>query len=372
MNSNYFICRNEVYIEGESVGEFESFSYTANARVLGTPAELVLPLYAIGAGKRGEAASRMRAILSTSPIKPCAKVEVYMWYEGYKRQLKYSGFIEHIGDGFPTKLYLNDNSFILRFGQVQKAWDGNATLQQIAKDCIPIAQKAFAEERKKQGLTMEIPELTYNVTNTNVQAVTTSLSFRNWGARSPYETVQKLMQLLCLYGGVTKDYNLFIGAGVENSTRPIERLDTRINVIGRDIVPVDGRFVDYDVKITGILANGKKYTATGGYGTSRSTKSNDGFDKKYGQPFRGYSTLNTPKAIQEFADRQLAMLKGFRNKGKIVCLLYPRVELLDQVQYYDYSFPKLGGLYYVMGYSFVASEEGYFQTLDVTDQIFLI
>lgn len=372
MNTNRVICRNEVFIEGESVGHFESFETNCNSRGLGKTATLTLPLYAIGVSQSGEARSRMRNVFSNNIIKPCAQVEVYCWYEGMERVLVFNGFIEHIGEGFPSKLYLQDNTFILRFGNIQKAWNENATLQQIASDCIPVAQEAFKNEREKYGFTRPIPELTYSVENKNVQAVTTSLSFRNWGARSPYETIKKLIQLLVLYGGVSDDYNLFIGAGVEDTTRPVVELDTRYNVIGRDIVPIDGRFVDYEVKITGILSNGKQYTATGGYTTSRSKDSKSEFQKTYGETYRGFSILNTPQAIQDFADRQLEMLRGFRNKGTLEMLLYPKINILDQVRYNDTIFPELSSLYYVLDYQFTANDSGYFQRLGVTDQIFAI
>lgn len=370
MNSNYVICRNEVIIEGVNVGEFESFEYKANSRTLGNSATLTIPLYAIGVSQGGEARSRMRNVFKDNIVKPCAHIEVYCWYEGYEKVQVFSGFIEHIAEGFPTKLFLQDNTYILRFGQVQRGWNEDATLQKIAKDCIPIAQAGFDREREILGFTRPIPELTYSVEEANVQAITTSLSFRNWGARSPYDTIQKLMQLLVLYGGVSNNFNVFVGAGVTENTRPLIALDTRYNVIERDIVPIDGRFVDYDVKVTGILSNGKQYTATGGYGTSRNRQTRSDFERMYGESFRGFSLLSTVEGIQEHADRQLEMLKGARNKGSITLLLYPKIEIMDWVTYTDTVFPELSAGYYVLDYTFKANEMGYFQTLQVTDQIF--
>lgn len=371
MNSNLVICRNEVIVEDENVGQFQSFEVTSNRQTLGASAVLTIPLYAIGTSEQtGEARTRVRNVFAPNVIKPCAKIEVFCWYEGEEKLKVFSGFIEHIGEGFPTKLYLQDNTYILRFGQIQKGWNEDATLQKIVKDCIPIAQEAFNKEREIMGLTMKIPELTYSTENKNVQAVTTSLSFRNWGARSPYDTIRKLMQLLVLYSGVSDDYNVFIGAGVEKSTRPIIGLDTRYNVVSRDIVPIDGRFVDYDVKVTGILSNGKQYTATGGYGTTRSRDSRSQFDKTYGESQRYFTILNNVSAIQNFADRMLEKLKGFKNKGTITLLLYPKIELMDWITYNDTLFPELSSGYYVLGYSFKADESGYFQTLQVTDQLY--
>lgn len=369
MNQNLVLCRNEVYIEDIFVGQFESFEVTSNSRQLSKTAVLTIPLYAIGDGGKGEARSRMRSAFKDTPIKPCAQVKVFCWYEGFDKVNVFTGFIEHISEGFPTKLYLQDNTFILRFGNIQKKWSENASLQTIANDCVPIAMKAFKEERERLGMTKPVPDLTYNVQGKNVQAFTRSLAFRNGIGRSPYETLQHLMSVLALYGGVTDDFQLFIGAGVaDSSASQPKELDTRFNVISREIVPLDGRFIDFDVKITGVLANGKQWTATGGLRKGAAeTKRED-----FGETYRGFSILSTKEGIQEHADRMLEMLRRSRNKGTITLLMYPKIGLLDQVRFTDTIFPELSALYYVLEYKFQASERGYFQQLNVTDQIFAL
>lgn len=373
MDHNLLICHNEVYIEGEYIGQFEEFEMNADSHTLGTRAELTIPLYAVGPGPTtGEARARIRAVFANDIVRPTASIQVYAWYEGFEKVRIFNGWIAHVVQGFPTKLSLMDNAFILRYGSIQKGWDENATLQKIVADCIPIATEAFIQERLDKGFTTPVPELTYSVEDTNVQAITTSLSFRNWGARSPYDTIQKLMQLLVLYGGVTDNYNVFIGAGVTRSDRPLIKLDTRYNIFECDITPVDGRLVDFDVKITGILSNGKKYTATGGYGTTRSRNSRANFDKTYGESFRGFSLLTTPKGIQEHADRQLEYLRGNRNKGTVTLLLYPKIEIMDWCPLNHTIFPELSGGYYILGYRLKCSEAGFFQYLSVTDQIFAL
>jgi hypothetical protein len=185
--------------------------------------------------------------------------------------------------------------------------------------------------------------------------------------------MQKLMQLMVLYGGVSDDFNVFIGSGVTESDRPIIALDTRYNVIERDIVPIDGRFVDYDVKVSGILKNGRQYTATGGYRTSKSASQKGAFEKEHGgETHRGYSTHNTSKGIQQHADEMLKMLRENRNRGTIKLLLYPKLEIMDWVTYTDTVFEKLSAGYYVLAYSFSATHKGYFQTIHVSDKVFVL
>lgn len=377
--SNRVICRNEVFIEGVSVGQFESFTLKSDMRTLGTTAVLTLPLYSVIIDKMGNTRSagradaRIRRPFKDVRVEICSEVDVYCWYEGFEKIHVFHGFIEHISEGFPSKLYLRDGSFILRFGNITEAWDDSATLRRIVDDCIDVAQTGFATERTKRGFTREVAKLTYSTSEQNVQAVTTPISFDNFASgRAPFEVIQYLMQLLVLYGGVDNENRVFIGAGVADSTRPIITLDTRYNVIERDITPVNGMFVDYDVKITGVLKNGKKYTATGGFKNTRSAESKSALNKTHGENFRGFCVLNTVDEIQAMADRTLAMLKGTRNKGTITTLLYPKCQLLDHVNYNDTIFDINDAKYYVIGYSFSADLRGFYQALEVTDKVFML
>lgn len=388
MNTNHVICKNRVEVEGVDIGQFESFKAQATSRTLGATAVMMLPLYALGTGDTsGRASARIRKQLESpnglqNIVKVCAKVEVFVWYESWDKDSNafvpfeeiraFSGFIEHIADGFPAKIFLQDNSFILRFGAVENGWNGDATIQQVVEDCIPIANKGFKEERDKLNFTNVIPDLSYSLADQNVQAESSEVDFNNWGGRSPFETIQRLMQTFVLYGGVSTDYNVYVGAGVTESDRPIVNLDTRYNVISRDIVSVDGRFVDYDVKIVGILKNGRQYTATGGFKTSKSQSEKGEYEKVYGETVRGFCTSNNVEDIQAYADRQLNMLKQNRNKGTLTLLLYPKLEILDWFTYNDTVFEEVSGGYYVLGYAFTANERGYFQKVSVTDQIYAL
>ena len=78
------------------------------------------------------------------------------------------------------------------------------------------------------------------------------------------------------------------------------------------------------------------------------------------------------EGIQDFANRMLADLKGNYNKGSITMLLYPKVQLLDHVDYNDTIFDIYDAKYYVTSYTFSASERGYFQEIEVTDLVFML
>lgn len=373
MNSNYLICRNEVYIEDIWVGQFESFVLTGNDKQLGDSAVLTLPLYAIGIEQQGEARSRMREVFKPNVIKPFAHVEVYMWYEGYKKMRVFNGLIEQVVEGFPTTLYLRDFTLILKFGRVQKVW-GDVKMTQIMQDILPIANEAFAKERENMGFDINpsIPELTYTTDGPFVQATTSTFPFNNPVDFSPYDTVQRLMQLMVLYGGVTDDGKVYIGGLTKNSTAPIEKLNTKYNVFGADLIREDSRFINYEVKVTGILKTGKRYTATGGLRTSRSTKQKSELDKRYAETIRSYSTLDSVTELDKFADKMLLSLQGRRNKGKLILPLYPKVDPLQTVEFTHTLFPELSGQYYVLEYQLKGDVNGFFQTLTVTDKVFAI
>lgn len=376
------ICRNEVFIEGVSVGQFEAFTMKADHRSFGATATLTIPLYGVGIEKRsaqsptrsaGRANARILSRYRQINVNICAEVEVYCWYEGFDKVRVFHGFVEHISEGFPVTLHLRDGSFILKFGTIEKGWSEDAKLQEIVQDCLPVANEAFKMERNKYGFSRDIAPLQYSLSDKNVQAFTTPLSFKNYAAgRAPFEIVQHLMQYLVMYAGVDDDNNVYIGTGVADTTRPSIKLDTRYNVIDREIIPIDGRFVDYDVKVSGVLKDGKIYTATGGLRNSRSVESRSDFGQLSAVSHRSMCNLDTVEGIQDFANRMLADLKGNYNKGSITMLLYPKVQLLDHVDYNDTIFDIYDAKYYVTSYTFSASDSGYFQKIEVTDLVFML
>lgn len=371
MNSNYVICRNEVFIEGESVGQFESFELSGNSKQLGDSAVMTLPLYAIGVSQEGRARARMRTVFKSNAIKICAEVQVFAWYEGHERVQIFHGFIEQVVEGFPTTLYLRDFTFILKFGRVQKVW-GDVKAEAIMQDVIPIANEALKKERGNVGFTRPVPELSYTPEGNFVQATTSTFPFNNPVDFSPYDTIQRLMQLMVLYGGVDESNKLYFGALTKNSTSPIERLDTRYNVFEADLIREDSRFINYDVKVTGILSTGKRYTATGGMRNSRSAQQRSELDKQYAETFRSYSPLNSITELDKLADKLLLSLQGHRNKGTLTLPLYPKISPLQTVLFNHTIFPELSGQYFVLEYRLTCSINGYFQKLAVTDKVFAI
>lgn len=86
-----------------------------------------------------------------------------------------------------------------------------------------------------------------------VQAETGTFPFNNPVDCSPYDTVQGIMQQMYLYGGVTDNGELYVGALTKDSTRPAEKLDTRYNVFDTNLIREDSRFINYEVRVAGTL-----------------------------------------------------------------------------------------------------------------------
>ena len=376
--SNFFICRNRVVIEGENIGEFEGFTLDADWRTFSVTATLVLPMYALGAGgtTEGKASTRIRSKAIRDLIKVCAEIDVYCWYEGLPEVRVFHGYIERIEQGFPSKLYLRDGSFILRFGSMKQAWSGNVTLAKVIDSCIPVAQEAFNEARKSAGLVRSTKPLKYSLDGKNVQAITDPFPFDNFAeGRSPFEVIQYLMQAVISIAGVSEDNEVWMGLGVQDSQRikrEIVKLSTRYNVIQRDIIRENGMFVDYDVQVTYLGEDGKMYTVTAASDQKVVSEQSSKLQKGFGEQHKAFCLFKKDGEAKGFADRLLASLKGERNKGDITTLLYPKMQLFDHVSYDDTVFDEYDAQYYVIGYKFTANTKGFYQKIEVTDKVFAL
>ena len=360
--SNFFVCKNRVEIEGVDVGQFEGFTMSADWRTFGETATLLLPMYAIGASgtTSGKASARLRDPIKNALVKVGAEVSVYCRYNDMEKVRVFHGFIENVEQGFPTKLYLRDDTFRLKFGNVKDGWDGSADIPKIASDCIKVSNESFKKYRSENGFTRPVGDLKYSVAGENVEAILSPINFDNYAiGRSPFDVFQHLMSLLCCYGGA-KNNSVFLGALVKDNKRPIVKLSTATNVIARDIANINGMFVNYDVQVSSVLADGKKFTAEAGEKTSGS------------EPYRAFCNLKTESGVKDFANRLRESLTGTRNKGSITTLLYPKLQLLDHVKYTDTIFEIEDKLYLVVQYQFTANGKGYFQKIEVTDTVFAL
>lgn len=373
--SNFFICRNRVVIEGEDIGEFEGFTLDADWRTFGVTATLVLPMYALGAGgtTEGKASNRIRSKAIRDLIKVCAEIDVYCWYEGLREVKVFHGYIERIEQGFPSKLYLRDGSFILRFGSMKQSWNGDVTLAEVIEKCIPVANEAFNAARRNAGLTRSITPLKYSLTGKNVQAITNSFPFDNFAeGRSPFEVIQYLMREIISIAGVSEDNEVWMGLGVQDSVRPVIGLSTRYNVIQRDIIRENGAFVDYDVQVTYADKDGQMYTVTATSDQKVVSEQSGKLQRGFGEQHRAFCLFQTQEKAQDYAKALLNSLKSERNKGSITTLLYPKMQLFDHVSYDDTVFDEYDAQYYVIGYKFTANIKGFYQKIDVTDRVFAI
>lgn len=362
MTGNYFECGNEVIVEGFSLGRFSSFNVSNSRDVIGATAEIKIPLYTISVtDKQRPVADSLRIGVDGAQLATGARIEVYVWYKDnttlqytFPKILAFSGFIRKVVSGFPTTIKCEDNSFILKFGQVNKSWSKMTPLKEVMNEVVPIANDAFAKFRKEAGLTGEFPSLSV----AESESADVEFTLNVWKAIAPYEAISRFAEEYVLYGQVSNTGKVYVGTGATNTDRPTIKLSTRLNVINRDITPEDGLFTDYYVEINGYDEKGNKIQVTRG-------------DETKGEPVRlPFSPARKQEQLETIADAALARLKGNRNKGSITTLLYPFVSLWDFIEYEDTLFPELSSNYYVIGTELNCDDSGYHNILSVTDEMF--
>lgn len=363
MRGNVFKCSSRVIIEGNDVGPFEDIEVQQERDSLAQRCTLKLPIYAIGFNSGLAPSDRIRAKLADINIKPGASIQIYTWYESievleqeFEEVLQFSGFIKEIINGFPTTLICEDHAFILRFGTIGRDWKSRTSLGDMLEYLLPIANEGFEEFRDKQGFENNTAFNHLYFDQTNSADVEFALQvFKNI---SPFDALEKLMRLFTLYAHVFDDGATYFGIGILEREKQTVILYTGANVIDRDIVPQSGLFVNYKVVVSGLVADGTRYTYE--YGDSEGTAE------------RLFCPLNTTTGIEQYAHSVMERLRGDRNKGTITTVLYPDIRLFDYIQYEDSLYPDLDGGYYVIGRNFKGDGNGFIQTLTVTDELFIL
>lgn len=378
--SNVVICKNRVEIDGVDVGQFETLSLSAKRGSVGTTGIMTLPAYGIGVTEAlGGGATQQSTVSSGSAkrrvrskveydrtIKIGAKVEIFCWYESpqFDEPLKvfdtvkvFSGFIEHIAEGFPVKFYLRDATFILKFGRIEKPFTENAPLSTIIGKCIDVAKEAYSKFYFESGFYAPV-EFHYDTASKGLQVDDEGVAFNNFAAgRTPYQVIEYLARELMMYAGCTVDNVFFFGYRGTKTVEPTAQLSTKTNIINRDIISQDSQFVDYEVVVTSTDKEGKKVTGRAG--------SAGGIQiRKYVKPVGKLDCT-------QFAKDLLSSIEGVHNEGNVTLLLYPKVEWLDVVDYEDTIFD-LSAQFFVKDYTFTANDKGYYQKLSVTDKVFML
>lgn len=181
ITGNYLICGNEVFVEGKSIGQFQSFeSDETRENIVGT-ASIEMPFYTIAAKAakevgRGSTIAVQRVGKNTTTyvrinpddwnIKTGARIQVYAWYydnavigQKFEKRLEFDGFIRDVIGGFPTVIKCEDAAFMLRFGTVTQSWPKATPLSSLLQQMCDTANAAFAKYRKDNKLTYAYPSL---------------------------------------------------------------------------------------------------------------------------------------------------------------------------------------------------------------------
>lgn len=383
--SNVVLCKNRVVIEDIDVGQFESLSLNSKKGFVGMTGIMTLPSYAIGITSSlkdgtvsqqqvistGSAKRRVRSKIDyDTTLKVGAKVEIECWYESpqfdeplkvFKKEKVFSGFIERITEGFPTKIYLRDATYILKFGSFKEAFNATAKLSEIIRQCANTGLKAFKEyrnsEKLKSTFTFDFSRVAKGLQLDDTDAV----ACENFASgRTPFQVVEYLARTLSMHAGCTTKNELFFGYfNPTKAAEPTAKITTKTTVISRNIVATPSRFNLLDITVTTTDANGKVIEGKAG--------------SKGGMAIKKYvPQLGSTVEAQKFAEQLLTNINGTTNEGDITLLLYPKVDWLDVVRFDDTVFEINNGQYFVKDYTFTANERGYYQKIGVTNLVLMV
>lgn len=354
---NYFICENEVWVEGRKILNFVSFESNNTRDHLAERGELKIPIHTVAKlNNSGDIVTGMTIVdLARYNIKVGAQIQVKAKYRDIAQVefgeplLIFDGFIKQIISGFPTTLILEDRTFILRFGKVDREWVQAAPLTEGLKYCCDVGNKAFKEFREVQGLTAQ-----YTPLSISPETATSEFNMKVWKGVAPFQVCERLMGMFRIFTGIDKDGNLYMGTGNTFPDKATIELDTRVNVIDRDIKPINGMFENYYVEVNSYI-NGKRVTAKAGDKEAASRIIN-----------LGYKPLKTEEGLKELAINTWNGLRSATNAGTITTLLYPDVRMFDYVRYTDNLLPELNDRFYVIGIRISLGANGYRRVLTVT------
>lgn len=382
LTGNYFICENEVFVEGKSIGQFQSFSSEQTRdNIVGT-ASVTMPFYsmAVKAAKENSKGSSIAVkkvganVVTYARINPAdwnikvgARIQIYIGYKSnktlnqkFERRLEFDGFIKEVIGGFPTTIKCEDMAFMLKFGTVQKQWTTATKLSTLVSELCEIANAAFNKYRKDNNFTASIPKL-----KPSGKSIDSEFVLKLATGVSPYDVLQKvIVGMYKLYGGVNvrgdnnvqQTANVWIGYGIGEESNSIG-LDTSINVVDCNIVPKNLLFENFRV-IVRYLDNGEL----------KKIEKGEENGVVYEIPFTPNKSANDMASI---ANSALLGLKANRNKGTITTKCYPYVPLFSFINFKHTIFTTLSGDYYVIGREMKCDENGYNQILTITDKTFL-
>lgn len=379
ITGSYFICGNEVFVEGRSLGQFQAIETEDTRRTIAGTATIKMPFYTIAASAAKiyagdgaiavkRAGKRTTTYVRVNPnewnLKTGARIQVYTWYHNnpslgqtFEKRLEFDGFIREVIGGFPTVIKCEDAAFILRFGTVTRSWDTATKLNTLVEEMCNLANKEFAKFRQDNGFSMPVPKLVPSGRNMDSAFVLKPAT-----GVSPYWVIEKVVVgMYKLYSNVTIDADralVYCGLGVSEADSPTINLDTSVNVVARDIVPRNLLFENFKVTVR-FIEQGELKSITKG--------------AKNGIPYELPFTPNrTALEMEKTALSVLAGLRANRNQGTITTLLYPEVRLFDYINYTDTIFTTLSGGYYVIGRKLTCGDgKGYRQILTVCDKTFL-
>jgi hypothetical protein len=325
----YFDAKIQVIINNQTTGEAQvlqtvhSVSTKNDSKEIGASCNIVVPL-----------ACRIQYVNAPNTfVTDLAKnlfssgdlVTVTAWYESMPEVTVFKGFVYEFIEGTPMTIKCLDSIFLLNQSTVDLHFK-SITLKDLINTIL----------KPTPAITLILPTLDLTLAN---------LTFRLMSPAAILEWIKKEIGLNISLSG-DKLY-----CNIASNTLNVVKLNTSRNVIKSDLQKPEAVYLKLQVKCWFINQNGTKTSFEVG---DPGGELREVFFYKIPQDMVLYEKL---------AGEALTKYKQFKFSGNVETLLYPDVQLFDQVEYVDVRYPDRTGNYVCVAVNWEINNKGYHKKL---------
>lgn len=263
---------------------------------------------------------------SRSIFKAGTPIKVIAWYDGYPVRTIFTGYVLNIIDGTPLRIVCEDESYLLRFGVMNKTWKGKVRLKEILQYICTFSKCTLSTN------IVDSPFINFYLKRV-----------------SPKYALQQIKTDMGLI--VTFINGKLICTRMTATQGTPVKLDTAINVTGCDIQQPDDVFKDYAVEVRYKDSKGKVHS----YKTKETSMEYRKFE------INGMELIDVKKQAEAIESN----LKAFQYEGTIGTKLYPAIDCFSLVSLANQQYPALNGTYVVKRTNIKCDENGFNCSLTV-------
>ena len=252
----------------------------------------------------------------------------------------FEGFVYDFVEGIPLKMRCMDYAYNLKIAPIV----GTSTVKGLNYQTGTIS-KVINDLLKNTGIILAKEHIDFDIQD---------LSFTNVNPYYCLEWIKKELGITVHLFGNELYFNL--AANVRNPLQAIN-LRTDCNVIASAMQKQDSAFQKFKVQVNYLNVNKLKNVVEKGDATGETHTVNLYCIAK--------QTATQTTNFNKLVDNSLNNLKLSHYAGKLTTLLYPQINLFEQINYVDISFPDRNGVYIVRGLTMTIDMNGIKQENDI-------